>query len=189
MPPRSGTAWTSDRIRPPTHKPSAHLAAQAPSKSDKGKGRASTPEPPRSTAVRKLDELLAGLRSSSSSSPTRSQRLQNNAASPAPDGCFCQGTFQRIQRTHARTYPSYLFHPSNPSAHAPALGIHPTLQYLRPDPLRAARAPPPLPTLRRTATRPLRARSAPRAARGTPRTNARGRGICARARSRGAAYG
>ncbi|KAH9163324.1 hypothetical protein EDB89DRAFT_2078960 [Lactarius sanguifluus] len=93
MPPRSGTAWTSDRIRPQTHKPSAHLVAQAPSKSDKGKGRASTPEPPRSAAVRKLDELLAGLRSSAE--PTQSQRLKDNRVSSAHDGCFCQA------RTHA----------------------------------------------------------------------------------------
>ncbi|KAH8981329.1 hypothetical protein EDB92DRAFT_1953233 [Lactarius akahatsu] len=94
MPPRSGTAWTSDRIRPQTHKPSAHLVAQTPSKSDKGKGRAGTPEPPRSTAVRKLDELLAGLRSSSTE-PTQSQRFKDNRVSSAHDGCFCQA------RTHA----------------------------------------------------------------------------------------
>ncbi|KAI9433501.1 hypothetical protein H4582DRAFT_2060913 [Lactarius indigo] len=93
MPPRSGTAWTSDRIRPQPHKSSAHLAAQTPSKSDKGKGRVSTPEPPRSAAVRKLDDLLANLRSSSTSEPTRSQRLQNNTTKD--DGCFCQA------RTHA----------------------------------------------------------------------------------------
>ncbi|KAI9448776.1 hypothetical protein BJY52DRAFT_303820 [Lactarius psammicola] len=90
MPPRSGTAWTSDRIRPPSHKPSPHLAAQTPSKSDKGKGKTGTPEPPRSAAVRKLDELLAGLRSSSSSEPTRSQHLKDDGVSPAQDGCFCQ---------------------------------------------------------------------------------------------------
>jgi len=84
MPPRGGTAWTSERIRPAPPKPPPHLAAQTPSKSDKGKGRASTPEPPRSAAVRKLDELLAGLRSSSS------QRTPNGAQ----DGCFCQA------RTH-----------------------------------------------------------------------------------------
>ncbi|KAH9004428.1 hypothetical protein EDB86DRAFT_3240426 [Lactarius hatsudake] len=94
MPPRSGTAWTSDRIRPPSHKPSAHLVAQPPSKSDKGKGRVSTPEPPRSAAVRKLDELLAGLRSSSAE-PAQSQRLKDHRVSSAQDGCFCQA------RTHA----------------------------------------------------------------------------------------
>jgi hypothetical protein len=85
MPPRGGTAWTSDRIRPPPHKPSPHLAAQTPSKSDKGKGRSSTPEPPRSAAVRKLDDLLTGLRSYSSS-PSRTPK------NSAQDGCFCQGT-------------------------------------------------------------------------------------------------
>ncbi|KAI9448774.1 hypothetical protein BJY52DRAFT_1193181 [Lactarius psammicola] len=90
MPPRSGTAWTSDRIRPPSHKPSTHLAAQTPSKSDKGKGKVGTPGPPRSAAVRKLDELLAGLRSSSSSEPARSQHLKDDGVSPAQDGCFCQ---------------------------------------------------------------------------------------------------
>ena len=80
MPPRGGTAWTSDRIRLTPQKPSAHLVAQTPSKSDKGKGRASTPKPPRSAAVRKLDELLTDLRSSSSRTPNIAQ-----------DGCFCQG--------------------------------------------------------------------------------------------------
>jgi len=132
MPPRGGTAWTSDRIRPPTHKPSAHIAVQTPSKSDKGKGRASTPEPPRSAAVRKLDELLAGLRSSSSE-PTRSQRPQNSAkndgASPAQDGCFCQGTSSPVapQRTPLTTPPSTIssgsltHHPSSPSARARAI--------------------------------------------------------------------
>ncbi|KAH9052589.1 hypothetical protein EDB87DRAFT_426126 [Lactarius vividus] len=94
MPPRSGTAWTSDLIRPQPHKPSARLVAQTPSKSDKEKGRAKTPEPPRSAAVRKLDELLAALRSSSTE-PTHSQRLKDDRVSSAQDGCFCQA------RTHA----------------------------------------------------------------------------------------
>jgi hypothetical protein len=101
MPPRRGTPWVShgsllsDRIRPPSGSPQ-------PTKSEKGKGKAkaSTPEPPpRSAAVRKLDELLDGLRSSS----TSDQQQPKNETGKAPtalgasayadrEGCFCQGT-------------------------------------------------------------------------------------------------
>ena len=96
MPPRGGTtAWTSERIgiRPPPHKPPAQ-------KSEKGKGRAKTPEPARSPAIRKLDELLAGLRSSSSRQITST-----------PDaGCFCQGA--------SVLAPTFFFQrPSDPSSH------------------------------------------------------------------------
>jgi hypothetical protein len=87
MPPRgaTATAWTSDRIgiRPPPHKPPAQ-------KSDKGKGRANTPEPARSAAVRKLDELLTGLRSSS----------RQNTTTP-DDGCFCQGARPPTKNAHS----------------------------------------------------------------------------------------
>ncbi|KAI0251732.1 hypothetical protein BJV78DRAFT_1374762 [Lactifluus subvellereus] len=92
MPPRRGTtAWTrgplpSDRIRPPQPAQPA-----PPAKSDKGKGKAkaAAPEPPRSAAVRKLDELLAGLRSSN---PSQHPNHDNNARAAAADSgdCFCQ---------------------------------------------------------------------------------------------------
>jgi len=100
MPPRRGTPWIShgsllsDRIRPPSGSPQ-------PTKSEKGKGKAKvvTPEPPpRSAAVRKLDELLDGLRSSSTSnqqlkSETRKPTTgQGAGASADREGCFCQGT-------------------------------------------------------------------------------------------------
>ena len=115
MPPRGGTtAWTSERIgiRPPPHKTSAQ-------KSEKGKGRAKTPEPARSPAIRKLDELLAGLRSSSSSS-------RQNTTTPDA-GCFCQGAV-RLQRPPI---------PHSPicSTHTPALRIYTPLHDLRSDPL------------------------------------------------------
>lgn len=100
MPPRRGTPWVShgsllsDRIRPPSGSPQ-------PTKSEKGKGKAkaATPEPPpRSAAVRKLDELLDGLRSSSTSnqqpkSETRKATTAQGAGDSADrEGCFCQGT-------------------------------------------------------------------------------------------------
>ena len=100
MPPRRGTPWIShgsllsDRIRPPSGSPQ-------PTKSEKGKGKAKvvTPEPPpRSAAVRKLDELLDGLRSSSTSiqqpkSETRKPTTGQGAGDSADrEGCFCQGT-------------------------------------------------------------------------------------------------
>ncbi|KAI0282421.1 hypothetical protein BC826DRAFT_1110801 [Russula brevipes] len=92
MPPRRGTPWASsrgsllsDRIRP-----------SGPPQPTKGKGKAAaTPEPPRSAAVRKLDELLAGLRSSESTQPPNSENNKDVLAGPGDlrvdrDGCFCQ---------------------------------------------------------------------------------------------------
>src|SRR5882672_9375019 len=100
--PLRGTAWTShgslpsDRIRPP--------GSSQPAKSEKGKGKgkAAAPDPPRSAAVRALDELLAGLLSSK---PTGTQPPNNEhkntrgtaVTGAAPlhteslEGCFCQG--------------------------------------------------------------------------------------------------
>jgi hypothetical protein len=100
MPPRRGTPWVSrgsllsDRIRPPSRSPQPTKSEKA-----KGKAKAATPEPPpRSIAVRKLDELLDGLRSSSTSNqqPKNETRkattAQGAGASADRDGCFCQGT-------------------------------------------------------------------------------------------------
>lgn len=98
MPPRRGTPWVShgsllsDRIRPPSGSPQ-------PTKSEKGKGKAKapTPEPPpRSAAVRKLDELLDGLRSSSTSNQQQPKGKTTTALGASAyadrEGCFCQGT-------------------------------------------------------------------------------------------------
>jgi len=98
MPPRRRTPWVShgsllsDRIRPPSGSPQ-------PTKSEKGKGKvkAATPEPPpRSATVRKLDELLDGLRSLSTSNqhPKNETRKVTVHAGVSADreGCFCQGT-------------------------------------------------------------------------------------------------
>lgn len=104
MPPRRGTPWVShstllsDRIRPPSRSPQ-------PTKSEKGKGKAkaATPEPPpRSAAVRKLDELLDGLRSSSTSNqqPKNETRkattAQGAGASADREGCFCQARIHAL---------------------------------------------------------------------------------------------
>jgi hypothetical protein len=99
MPPRRGTAWAtrgsllSDRIPPP--------ASPQPTKSEKGKGKgkakAATPEPPpRSAAVRRLDELLSGLTSSSTSNQSSRNEIKRAATAPGAasadrEGCFCQG--------------------------------------------------------------------------------------------------
>ena len=98
MPPRRRTPWVShssllsDRIRPSS-------GSSQPTKSEKGKGKAKavTPEPPpRSAAVRKLDELLDGLHSSSTSNqqPKNETRKATAAqgAGAYDEGCFCQGT-------------------------------------------------------------------------------------------------
>jgi hypothetical protein len=100
MPPRGGTPWASsrgtllsDRIRP------SGLSQAAKSEKGqgkvKGKGRANvaTPEPPRSAAVRKLDELIEGLLSSESTpSASRPQpRTQNKSVAEDREACFCQG--------------------------------------------------------------------------------------------------
>jgi hypothetical protein len=103
MPPRRGTAWArgplpSDRIRPP--QPVQPVQPAPPAKSDKGKGKAKAvaSEPPRSAAVRKLDELLAAFRSSSSTGLTQQPNHDDNnnkratAAAADSGGCFCQGT-------------------------------------------------------------------------------------------------
>ncbi|KAH9967536.1 hypothetical protein BC827DRAFT_600301 [Russula dissimulans] len=98
MPPRPsrGTAWTShgslpsDRIRPP--------GASHPAKSEKGKGKAKAADPPRSAAVRRLDELLAGLLSSESTGtqPPNNEHKKTrrkavtDAESGEGEGCFCQ---------------------------------------------------------------------------------------------------
>lgn len=97
MPPRRGTPWVShssllsDRIRP-------HSGSTQPTKSEKGRGKAKavTPEPPpRSDAVRKLDELLDGLRSSPTGTSNQQHRKATTGQRSAPvdrEGCFCQGT-------------------------------------------------------------------------------------------------
>jgi hypothetical protein len=100
MPPRRGTPWAShgsllsDRIRPPS--------SPQPTRSEKGKGKAKavTPEPPtRSATVRRFDELLDGLCSSSTSNqqPKREIRTtataQGTGVSADHEGCFCQGTY------------------------------------------------------------------------------------------------
>ena len=99
MPPRRGTPWVShgsllsDRIRPPSRSPQPTKTEKA-----KAKAKAATPEPPpRSSSVRKLDELLDGFRSSSTSNqqPKNETRkaatAQGAGASANREGCFCQG--------------------------------------------------------------------------------------------------
>lgn len=111
MPPRRATAWVShstllsDRIRPSS-------GSTQPAKSDKGKGKgkakATTPEPPpRSAAVRRLDEILGGFYSTpTSNQPPRNETKRTTAvpgaASADSEGCFCQGTSPRsfVSRFH-----------------------------------------------------------------------------------------
>ncbi|KAH9973604.1 hypothetical protein BGW80DRAFT_1308425 [Lactifluus volemus] len=96
MPPRrTTTAWASprgslpsDRIRPPQPPQPA-----PPAKPDKGKGKAKATlrDPPPSAAVRKLDELLAGLRSSSYQLKNNDNNNKNKKATAVDSGgCFCQ---------------------------------------------------------------------------------------------------
>ena len=95
MPPRRGTPWVShssllsDRIRPSSGSPQPKISEKG-----KGKAKAVTPEPPpRSDAVRKLDELLDGLRSSpTSNQPRKAEAGRVTGASADREGCFCQGT-------------------------------------------------------------------------------------------------
>ncbi|KAH9967104.1 hypothetical protein BJV74DRAFT_889989 [Russula compacta] len=97
MPPRRGggtTPWAStrgsllsDRIRP------SGPAQPAKLERGKGKAKAATSEPPRSAAVRRLDELLAGLHSSFAQPPNNEgKKATGAAANPQADheGCFCQ---------------------------------------------------------------------------------------------------
>lgn len=99
MPPRGGTPWASsrgallsDRIRPSVSQPAKSEKGQG---RGKGKGRANVAaaEPPRSAAVRMLDEFIEGLLSSESAPlPSRSQsKTQNKSATEDSDACFCQG--------------------------------------------------------------------------------------------------
>ena len=106
MPPRRATAWVShgsllsDRIRP---SPGSIQST----KSDKGKGKGkakakpATPEPPpRSAAVRRLDEILGGFYSPpTSTQPPRNETKRTTAVPGAvsadSEGCFCQGTSPR----------------------------------------------------------------------------------------------
>ncbi len=66
-----------------------------------GKAKAVTPEPPtRSAAVRRFDELLDGLRSSSISNQQQSEirkaaTAQGTGVSADHEGCFCQGTYPK----------------------------------------------------------------------------------------------
>lgn len=95
MPPRRGTPWVSsrgslvsDRIRP--------SGPSQPAKSEKGQGKgngkgrggnAAAPEPPRSTAVRRLDELIAGF----TTTTTAVETATTPGIAVDRDACFCQG--------------------------------------------------------------------------------------------------
>ncbi|KAI9509403.1 hypothetical protein F5148DRAFT_1367190 [Russula earlei] len=103
MPPRRGTPWAShgslpsDRIRPSPSQPAKPEKGKGKGRG-KGKGKAAAPDPPRSAAVRGLDELLAGLNSSESTQPSHNESSQKATtvtgtgpqADPREDGCFCQ---------------------------------------------------------------------------------------------------
>ena len=189
MPPRRGTAWAtrgsllSDRIPPP--------ASPQPTKSEKGKGKgkakAATPEPPpRSAAVRRLDELLSGLTSSSTSNqPSRNEikraAMAPGAASADREGCFCQGMSPSVFSLPLSflPFPSSLTlfvfpvhheciktntHHISPSTCTIRIYAH--LLIMRPRPLRPTPATPPLPALRHAAPRAARACGAHRAAGG-----------------------
>jgi len=93
MPPRRGTPWVSsrgslisDRIRP--------SGQSQPTKSEKGQGKgkgrggnAAAPEPLPSTAVRRLDELIAGLTATTTAVATG----MTPGVTVDRDACFCQG--------------------------------------------------------------------------------------------------
>ncbi|KAI9507976.1 hypothetical protein F5148DRAFT_1368107 [Russula earlei] len=103
MPPRRVTPWAShaslpsDRIRP---SPSQPANPEKGKEKGKGKGKAmaaAAPDPPRSAAVRGLDEPLAGLNSSESTQPSHNKSSQKatTATGTGPqadprEGCFGQ---------------------------------------------------------------------------------------------------
>lgn len=206
MPPRRATAWVShgtllsDRIRPSPGSPQ-------PTKSDKGKGKgkakAATPEPPpRSAAVRRLDDIVDGFHSSSTSNQSRNETKRETtapgAASADRDGCFCQGTspvcsspalfFSSFPNSHH----SFLYWHLNycrTSPSARSVRIHAPLPVVRSRPLRLATAAPPLPTLRRAAPRAACAGGARHAAGGAAGEYAQGGGGGAREGCGGAALG
>lgn len=208
MPPRRGTPWAShssllsDRIRPRSDSPQ-------PTKLEKGKGKgkskATTPEPPpRSAAVRRLDELLGGLHSLSASSQppkneTKRATTAAGAASADREGCFCQGTspffylflhllpFETLFDSVSQSIPSH--HTPNCSPGARIIRIHAHLLILRSRPLRLTPPTPSLPTLHTAAARAARADGARRAAGGTPGGYAQGGGCGAREGGGGTALG
>src|SRR6266403_2621497 len=162
MPPRRGTPWVphgsllSDRIRPSSGSPQ-------PIRSEKGKGKAkaATPEPPpRSAAVRKLDELLDGLLLSSTSNQqpkieTRKATTVLGASDSVDhEGCFCQGTsaslvFYLCLHIFFRFQIHYCIYHCSPNTRI--IGIHAPLLILRSRPLRSTTSAPSLPTLHNTA--------------------------------------
>jgi hypothetical protein len=196
MPPRRGTPWVShgsllsDRIRPPSGSPQ-------PTKSEKGKGKAKapTPEPPpRSAAVRKLDELLDGLRSSSTSNqqqPKNETGKVTTALSASAyadrEGCFCQGTsaffpscttfflpFFKFSLCLSFVFPQsiifiqlelYIYIITICSPNTRIIRIHSHLLVLRSRPLRPTTSIPSLSTLQHTAPHASRTGSALGAAR------------------------
>jgi hypothetical protein len=183
MPPRRGTPWAShgsllsDRIRPPSRSPQ-------PTKLEKGKGKAkaATPEPPpRGAAVRKLDELLDGLRSSPTSNQqpkneTRKVTVQGAGASADREGCFCQGQpLPSVSLPLFRLPPNPLFHIQtlnfdtniHCSPNTRIIRIHSHLRILRSRPLRPTTSIPSLSTLQRAAPHASRASGARGAAGGT----------------------
>jgi hypothetical protein len=180
MPPRRGTAWAtrgsliSDRIPPP--------GSPRPTKSDKGKGKgkakAATPEPPaRSAEVRRLDELLSGLTSSSTSNQPPKNESKNattapGAASADREGCFCQGMSPPsslppllLSLTLFVSRIRYVFNYYN-SPSARIIRIHAHLFILRSCPLRLTPPTPSLPALHSATPRGVRACGAHRAAGG-----------------------
>jgi hypothetical protein len=187
MPPHRGTAWArgsllSDRIPPP--------ASPQPTKSEKGKGKgkakAATPEPPpRSAAVRRLDELLSGLASSSTSNQPPKNEIKRAATAPGAasadrEGCFCQGMskcrlclpswLSVLPSSTLLIFPihrvciQFMTYHISPSART--IRIHAHLPILRPRPLRPTPPTPPLSVLRHAAPCAACARGAHRAAGG-----------------------
>ena len=88
MPPRRGTPWVSsrgslvsDRIRPSgPSQPAKSEKGQGKGNGKGGGGKVAAAEPPPSTAVRRLDELIAGFTTTTTAVATADR-----------DACFCQG--------------------------------------------------------------------------------------------------
>ena len=187
MPPRRGTPWASrgalisDRIRPSG--PSQQAKSERGKGRGKGKGRANvvTPEPPRSVAVRRYDELIEGLLSSKPTpAASRPQSIaKKESATEDRDACFCQGKRSFLfscvlflsQGPHydPSSSPSsssslilylFTFYTDTISPHSPrarVIGIYTHLHQLRSHPLRAPPSTHPLPALRRAAPNAARA--------------------------------
>ncbi|KAI9507233.1 hypothetical protein F5148DRAFT_1368574 [Russula earlei] len=120
----------------------------APSKPGKGEGEgkamaAAAPDPPRSAAVRGLDEPLAGLNSSESTQPSHNKSSQKATTSTGTgaqadprEGCFCQARVHALsENTPLCTACGLVL-----CAFTPATPPLPTLRWAAPHPARACGA-------------------------------------------------